>query len=185
MLKHLFLIGFFSTMATPIWSQSIQFPINENGEVEYTNVVQVNDVDQNELFSRAKEWFAISFKSAQNVLQMDDRTAGKLIGKGLISAYGVVMNKPVDAGYIDFIVEIQVKDGRFKYSFHSIRHRFPIGSNAYTPGVLSEEKPGGGIQTMGKKYWDGLRHYANEDFIALENSLIEAMTISKSRSDDW
>lgn len=49
---------------------------------QYTEVVNANGKSSDQLYSTAREWFAESFKSANNVLQMDDPVAGKLIGKG-------------------------------------------------------------------------------------------------------
>src|SRR5687768_10177439 len=50
--------------------------------VTFSEVVKIENATKDELFTRAREWFAKTFVSAQNVLQMDDRVSGKLIGKG-------------------------------------------------------------------------------------------------------
>jgi len=45
------------------------FPVNNNGEIEYTEVVKVDSTSADVLYSRAKMTIAQSFKSAKNVIQ--------------------------------------------------------------------------------------------------------------------
>ena len=87
---------------------------------EYTEVVQVPDKNADQLYSSAREWFVETFKSAKDVLQMDDPVAGKLIGKG----YSAV---PIQSGGITvdtkmkYTIKIFVKEGRYKYEITDIR----------------------------------------------------------------
>lgn len=85
-------------------------------KVTYQGVVQVPGATQAELYSRAREWFAVTFGSAKAVLEMDDRTAGKLIGRenGGYMQHFLGQDTPVTVWRT---VNIQVKDGRFKYVF--------------------------------------------------------------------
>jgi hypothetical protein len=55
------------------------------------------------LYSNALEFFALEFKSANNVIQMKDAETGKVIGKGLF------FDKR------EIIVAITCKDGKYKY----------------------------------------------------------------------
>jgi hypothetical protein len=40
------------------------FPLNADGEIEFTEVVQVDGVNADELFIRAREWLALTFVSS-------------------------------------------------------------------------------------------------------------------------
>jgi hypothetical protein len=62
------------------------FPIAANGEIIYSEKVDVDSIKSTELYVRAHEWFAKTFKSAQSVIQLDDKEAGKILGKGSIQA---------------------------------------------------------------------------------------------------
>lgn len=82
----------------------------ENGSVTYTGIVQVDSASKNNLYFRAKKWFVDYYKSAKDVIQLDDKDNGEITGKGFfkISYY---TREP----YINHTISILVKDGRFKY----------------------------------------------------------------------
>lgn len=86
---------------------------------EYTEVVTVEGKNSDQLYSSAREWFAETFKSAKDVLQMDDPVAGKLIGKGMGDINVKAGMVPVTLDY-EFQVKIFVKDGRYKYTIDNI-----------------------------------------------------------------
>ena len=50
------------------------------------SIVLTNDTSLTKdiLFVRANEWFAIKFVSANDVIQMIDKDAGKIVGKGYV-----------------------------------------------------------------------------------------------------
>jgi len=84
-------------------------PLND-GVVTYTNVIQVDEVKKEELYSRAKKWFATTYKSSKDVIQLDDKENGEIVGKGnfKITYYA---RDPI----VNHTITISVKDGRFKY----------------------------------------------------------------------
>ena len=93
-------------------------------KVTYQGVVQVPGASQADLYVRAREWFATSFGSAKAVLEMDDKEAGKLIG----NAHGEYMQRFMGRESPTTLwrtINIQVKDGRFKYTISN----FATGTN--------------------------------------------------------
>ncbi|MFA9371888.1 MAG: DUF4468 domain-containing protein [Labilibaculum antarcticum] len=86
---------------------------------EYTEVVEVPGKNADQLYSTAREWFAETFKSADDVLQMDDPVAGKLIGKGLVKV-PIVSGKYSVATNMRFTIKVFVKDGRYKCDITNI-----------------------------------------------------------------
>lgn len=93
-----------------------ELPINDDGIVTFSDVVKIPGATTESLYSSGREWFVTTFKSADDVLQMDDRTAGKLIGK----AYSEI---PVGSGIsatttrLYYTVKLYFKEGRYKYEF--------------------------------------------------------------------
>lgn len=88
---------------------------------EYSEVVTVEGKTAEELYVFAREWFAVTFNSAKDVLQMDDADAGKLIGKGSTSVSEFfIAGKGLAAVPIKmdwephFTVKIEVRNGRYK-----------------------------------------------------------------------
>lgn len=85
-------------------------------EVEYSAIIKVEGISKDELYNRAKEWFVITYNSAQDVLQMDDKSAGKIIGKGTSSGKYKFMMSNTDY-YLNYTLSVTVKDGRYRYEF--------------------------------------------------------------------
>ena len=68
-----------------------------------TDVVTVDStLKKQTLYSNALSFFAVEFKSANNVIQMKDAETGKVIGKGIVDDREIV-------------VTITCKDGKYKY----------------------------------------------------------------------
>ncbi len=77
------------------------------------------------LFSNALSFFATTFKSAQNVIQMKDPETGKVIGKGLLSNGRKVT------------ITISCKKGKYKYDIeYDLLGEKPINMNIDKCGVL-------------------------------------------------
>lgn len=175
-------------------SQAVTLPLNEAGEIEYSEVVQVSDVAANELFVRAKEWIALTFNSANHVIQMDDKEAGKLIGKGrseIFTSHPYSENRIVSYGHIDYTIEIQTKEGRYKYVISGISHEFnayvnPLsGAVMQTPGnILAQPEPTTGLK-VNKKTWQLVRYATDQKINQIILSLKEKMKQSSGRDDDW
>lgn len=91
------------------------FPLDSTTQkVDYQTVVHVDSVSKDELFTRAREWFALAFKDSKEVIQMDDRANGKLIGKGTTKGYFKVllMDYPFRTR---FTLSVICKDSRYRY----------------------------------------------------------------------
>ena len=128
-MKNLFLLCLF----IPLFSFSQQ----------YSEVVEIPDKTAENLYATAREWFALSFKSANDVLQMDDAVAGKLIGKGsthVSESYitAGLVKVPIQIDWnVKFAISIFVKDGRYKYDITDILINVPgeilqVGSGTMT-----------------------------------------------------
>lgn len=88
----------------------------------YSAVAKVENVSQQELFTRARAWFADNFEDSKNVLRIQDKDAGELIGKGSFDYKTPIGVKNAADGYITFRIKIFTKDGRYKYQFESFFH---------------------------------------------------------------
>ena len=84
-------------------------------KVSYAGVVKIDDIKANELFIRAQSWFATTFKSSKDVIQLQDKESGKIIGRGNfeMSTPGGFGN-PIP-GHTNFTITLLVKDNKYKY----------------------------------------------------------------------
>jgi len=96
-------------------SQEINIPIDTTAQkISYSEVVKVDGATKDQLYTRSREWFARTFKSAKDVLQMDDRAAGKVIDKGYTQGSFVMLLSAMKFD-IWYTVSITGKDGRYRY----------------------------------------------------------------------
>lgn len=115
-------------------------PINqETGKVDFSSTISIDNTKQLELYSRSREWFAKSFVSSKAVLEMDDKEAGKLIGKGYADTPELGKNC-----VMYFLLSVYVKDDKYRYSFSDIRYEFdeliPFGGGRYQKKTLYAEE---------------------------------------------
>jgi hypothetical protein len=89
----------------------------KDGKVTYTNVINVDSVRKDELFVRAKKWFATTYKSANDVIQMDDKDAGEIVGKGNMQIKYYARNPR-----ISHTITISVKDGKYRYTISDLEY---------------------------------------------------------------
>jgi Domain of unknown function (DUF4468) with TBP-like fold len=138
----------------------------KDGIVTYSSVIPVNETPKDELYSRAKKWFASTYKSSNDVIQLDDKEKGEILGKGNFKIV-YYAREPI----VSHTVTISVKDNRFKYVISSIAYsdkqgdKFPI-----------EEFPKG---WFGKKK---LYETINSEIKALITSIEKAMN---SKEEEW
>lgn len=182
-IKFRILLFFTLTLSPCVYGQNkTTFPIDEKtGEIVYTEVVTVENVSSDVLFLRAKEWFVHTFVSAEDVLQLEDKAAGILIGKSNFRVETSFMGGGTGAGRVKFTIEINVKDGKYKYKIQDLIH--DGNGEVSSHGDLRLEKPSGGIYTMGMKNWLGIKQQTNTKVLSIISSLKKAMNTSKD--NDW
>jgi hypothetical protein len=84
-----------------------------------------------ELYARARAWFAVTYRSGKDVIQLEDKENGKLIGKGAIKYTSrVFVGSEGTKGWIYYTITIQIKDGRYKYELTDFIHE----GNPYNSG---------------------------------------------------
>lgn len=103
------------------YSQTPSLPLL-NGKIIYTEVIPIEGKNQGELHILAREWFAKSYNSANNVIQMDDKESGKIIGKPLMGVYHKGFGQDHPSGDIHYTISINTKDGRYKYEVTEFYH---------------------------------------------------------------
>lgn len=80
---------------------------------QYSEVIEIPNKTSDQLYRISKEWFAITFKSANDVIQLDDPIEKKIIGKG-IKQVNWTENLNVH-----FTLIVQFKDNKYKYDIQA------------------------------------------------------------------
>jgi len=91
-------------------------------KITYSEVIVDSLTNKQELFSRAREWFAKAYNSSTNVIQMEDKESGKIIGKALMSVNTKSLGVIFPNGNINYTISIYIKDGKYKYEITDFNH---------------------------------------------------------------
>lgn len=167
-----------------------KLPIDSlTNKITYSEVVYVDSLaNKQELFSRAREWFAKAYNSANNVIQMEDKENGKIVGKALIQVYHKSLGSNLPVGHINYTISIYLKDGRYKFEITDFYH---TGDGNKTPDYgVCEKMINTTDKTMGishQKYYNNYLSQTDTNIKALIVNLKSAM-ITKStttKKDEW
>ena len=113
MKKFILLLLMFGVTNTIIYSQVenklAKFP-------DYQGVVIIQEKSANDIYAGVKLWVASNFKSANDVIQLDDKENGIMVVKGNSIVYFTFVGKKYPAR-VHFTLKIEVKDNKFRYTF--------------------------------------------------------------------
>lgn len=156
--------------------------------LSFSKVIESPNKSKIELFNEVSDWFAVNYNAAQDVIQLSDKDAGIIVGKGAESyTFGKPMYLCFD-GFINYTVKIQFKDGKFKVDISNFAHSvLPKNSAGCNIGLLTtapEYKTDGMGKNGLNKIWDDLKEKAeeitNHIFIELKDKTSKLKT-----EDNW
>lgn len=84
--------------------------------ISFRGAVPVPGVPAAELQARAREWVALTFEDAHQVVQLDDAARGVLVAQGCTATWvdrGLRPNGK--AGQLSFALRLDFRDGRYRY----------------------------------------------------------------------
>ena len=93
----------------------------KDGKIFYDRIVYLDSSKrQADIYNDIRLWFVENFGSGKAVIQVDDIANGKLIAKGLY-LYSFVTGINRHSGYTNFIINVIVKDGKFRYQVYQFQ----------------------------------------------------------------
>lgn len=167
-----------------------KMPFNDEGQVVFSKVVHVEGKDKAQLYSMARLLITEMFKSAKDVIQLEDKDGGVIVAKGWSEA-----NEDHNC-QIWYTLRIQCRDGRYKIDIYQIKGHKP---SDYTLGVVippvniaAEEltdfeclKPNGTIKLRGKGFWRRSVIDAANSLMATIEYKMSQSTTAIDTSEDW
>jgi hypothetical protein len=119
---------------------AVFFPLDIFGQ--FSEIVVVDSVlTKQTLYSNCLSWFAVSFKSANSVIQMKDLETGKIIGKGILNSKVTAMGIN-QTGNTYVTITISLRNGKYKYEFNDIRWEYansgPVWSWDVAPNMANK-----------------------------------------------
>ena len=159
-------------------------------KITYSGVVVLDSsATKEELYSSTKIWFVKAFKSAKDVIQIDDLSDGKIIGKGsTLVNYKNVLGSPNEGGYISFVITVFVKNGKYKYEITDFYHTGNVLSMGTT--IMSNIGPCENMINSKKRSYQTLFNMILTDLdknvVELIKSLnAELLKSTKPNKDEW
>lgn len=154
--------------------------------ITYSEVIEAGGISKADLYVRAGTWFTRTFKSSKSVLELQDKEAGKLIGKGGLPVFiKTPLVGTVDAGTVMATITVLCKDGKYKYTIDNLRHERPYGKYSdqwVDAGSLEQEKPKVGMMGRpSKKEWNDIKASVDKEI----KTMIIDLKKSMAKSDDF
>lgn len=190
-MKTLFTL-LFTLIAFTSFAQEVKqdLPVDESGKINFTEVIPVEATTKDELYTRARAWFATTFNSANRVLEMDDKESGVLIGKAFQDIYVSSLGIPVQTK-LWYNVKVYLKDGRYKYELTELEYQgYPTTYVLSPPKAPAEmviitmlNKPNGKPRPINQSYKD--------ETVKAMTALAEHLKVGMAKSatsktgDDW
>jgi len=133
MRKFILLLIFFPLAAFP---QKDSLPKNGDGLYEYTEVVNVDSISADKLYSNARLFVVKAFKSGKEVIQLNDDVSKTFAGSGTIPIVFRGLGGMGGSDFVKFKFFIQAKDSRYKYSITN----FEVSAPPRSAIALESEK---------------------------------------------
>ena len=168
-----------------------KLPIDSvTNKLMFSEVVKLDSTKKIELYSRAREWFVKTYNSADDVLQMDDKESGKLLGKAFNDITFESIMGSMFTTRMFYTVKIYIKDGRYKYEITDIYYK--SYASAQVPSMttypddwfIPEEKvfkSNGKEKVINKGYRNATLESINNLILNLKNS----MNIQEKENNSW
>ena len=150
--------------------------------VEFKVIDSLN-LPKQELYVRARSFIAYSFKNSKNVIQMDDKEAGKIICKGSMTpsskgTFGITYQNNVD-----FTLTVDLKDGKYRVVITDLYHSGLGPQKEYAGGAIENEKPACGTFFIPKKDWDKMKEVIKKEASDYLESFKVAMNKEVKKDD--
>lgn len=166
---------------------------NAQKPISYTKVIQKKGMSAQQLYEASKNWFARTYIDSKAVLK-DENPNKELTGNGKLVFSTNILYSSIQ-GYIGYLIDIQFKDERLKFTMSDFRHE-PSHEAKYNNhmGVLVDSLPKDlkeiGIVGMNRKasykyYFKNGIPLCEKQFNELSKSLEEFIDKREETKDDW
>ena len=164
--------------------------------LSYSIIISKEGADATTLYDLTRNWFAQTYHNSEAVLQ--DQNPGKeLTGRGSAILNISKLTYSGMSGYIDYLIDVQFKDGRLKFSMDGFKHR-PEKKVMYdnAMGTILDSIPddlsslGGRFEKASfrmyyKNFYKYARPVCDNYFEKLSQSLKEFINRRIDMKDDW
>ena len=149
-------------------------------------VMQAPNLNAEQIYNKAKIWFANNMRSANNVIQLDDAENHHIIGKANFDFKVNNMTWHALTGIIRFTIEIAARDGRYRLKVYDVKHE--AFKDGWTEGPVYVNGPNPNVKGLRKKQNSEMQKRAVEvcikNLAAMLVNLQETMAGNSSVTDE-
>ncbi|MDU6663528.1 MAG: DUF4468 domain-containing protein [Bacteroides sp.] len=157
--------------------------------LSFAKVIEVENKSKNEIYSGLRIWVAENYKSAQAVIQMEDKDAGVILVKALFSYEYGKLRYSAYTGHVDYTLKLQAKDGRFRAEMSNFTHTNKVGNAPNCSlGLITtaEEYTDKGMhKTFHNNVWNDIKKKAEAESLLIFLSLKGITNFTDDSSEDW
>jgi len=161
--------------------------------LSFEKVIKTDSVGKKIIFATINDWFATTYNSSNDVIQMNDKDAGILIGKGLFeynSNRHPFFSQYEYDGNIKYTIKIYVKDNRYKVVLTDFEHLGDLTRPSYSFSIITTAEDSGykgPYQKFHNENWRDIKleceEYSKDIFTSLENKTKNIKV--ETSGDDW
>lgn len=172
------LLFFLVILPATSFSQRDTLPKNSSGRYELTEVVKAENSSAEDLYSNAKKFIALKFKSGKEVTQLNDENSKTVVGKGSMTVkLKISIGSPVYSP-VDYTFTISCKDNKYRYSITDFLF-YNTGDLRTTKELEDERYWTKNRET--KKWWPDVKQQIFEEV----NGLVILLKKSMNENKDW
>lgn len=154
-------------------------------------VIPIENASADLLYKTANVWIAKRFRSANDVIQLNDAETAHIIGKASIKFEVDNFTWYVLSGYIRYTIDFQAKDGRFRLKINNFSHEpyrddWRMGliyDNGIPAGLSDEFLIAATYKEMQKRAMPLIKQEVVDNITSLLYDIIDA--VYKDSDDDW
>ena len=171
-----------SLLPLKVLCQSDSLPKNAEGKYEFANVINVDSASSDKLYSNAKIFVALTFKSGKAVTQLNDDNTKTVVGNGITSVkLKISIGSPV---YTDvaYSFTIQCKDNRYRYS---ITDFFFYNTGDGSSRKALEDNSYFDKNKISRRFFKSISEQINADMKDLISRLLNYMSSNTLATKSW
>lgn len=200
-MKKILCVAFLCLSSVTTYAQSAKemlleienkWELDDNNNVTFSRVIDVPNLNKDEIFNRVLSFFTYNYVSGKSVIQIQDKEAGLVVGKGVYD--NVHIGYSIVTTYVDawHILRVDVKEGKARVIVSLTDYEKKIvASNA--PSSFSSMKiateypinPKGGQKTVMTKAFYKSYQKAYKTLDAVEKAIKEGNTSKVIENSEW
>lgn len=163
--------------------EKFDFPLNENGQIIFTEVVNAEGKTKDDLYNNSKMFFVNTYKVTQEKLKQNKEASS--VTDNQYSIISIKANGSDVKAKLFYTIAIMSKDGKYKYEIKNIFTKTEVSETPLekmfdkTASEKAAQKPK--LQETLKAYYGAI----NAEIETIKSNIKKEMSKSSASKSDW